>query len=78
MVENLAIGFSSESTQVELSNEYQYDRVRMVFKNLCVLVLWTKVALALEGLKGNTGIFLALYAWNTWIFPAPLGKGRAS
>ena len=22
----------------------------MVFKNLCVLVLWTKVALALEGL----------------------------
>ena len=23
----------------------------MVFKNLCILVLWTKVALALEGLK---------------------------
>ena len=23
----------------------------MVFKNLCVLVLWTKVALALKGLK---------------------------
>ena len=23
----------------------------MVFKNICVLVLWTKVALALEGLK---------------------------
>ena len=26
----------------------------MVLKNLCVLVLWTKVALALEGLSYNT------------------------
>ena len=25
----------------------------MVFKNICVLVLWTKVALALEKLKDN-------------------------
>ena len=24
----------------------------MVFKNLCILVLWTKVALALKGLRG--------------------------
>ena len=23
----------------------------MIFKNLCVLVLWTKIALALEGLR---------------------------
>ena len=34
-----------------LSNEYQHDRVKMVFKNLCVLVLWTKVPSALEGLS---------------------------
>ena len=47
----LANGYSSESTQRELSNEYQHDRVWMVLKNLCVLVLkWGKVALALEGL----------------------------
>ena len=46
----LAHGYSSESTQQELSNEYQHDRVYMVFKNLCVLVLWTKKASALEGL----------------------------
>ena len=38
-------------TQKEISNEYQHDRVEMVFKNLCVLVLWTKVASALEGLS---------------------------
>ena len=38
-------------TQRDLSNEYQHYRVWMVFKNLCVLVLWTKVASALEGLK---------------------------
>ena len=44
-VENRMVhGYSSESMQQELSNEYQYDRDKMVFKNLCVLVLWRKVA----------------------------------
>ena len=47
----LANGYSSESTHQELSNEYQHDRVKMVFENLCVLVLWTKVASAFEGLR---------------------------
>ena len=42
---------SSESSQQELSNEYQHDRVKMIFNNLCVFVLWTKVASALEGLR---------------------------
>ena len=51
MTETLAHGYSSESAQSELSNEYQHDRVQMVFKNLCVLVLWTKVAPAYEGLR---------------------------
>ena len=51
MIETLAHGYSSESTQLELSNEYQCNRVLMVFKNLCILVLWTKVASALEGLS---------------------------
>ena len=49
MIETLACGYSSESTQRELSNEYQHDRVQMVFKNHCVLVLWMKVASALGG-----------------------------
>ena len=44
-------GYSSESTHGELSNECQHDRVLMVFKNLCILVLWTKVASSLEGLS---------------------------
>ena len=35
--------------QQELSNEYQHDRVQMVFKRGCIPVLWTKVALTLEG-----------------------------
>ena len=51
MTETLAHGYSSENTQQELFNEYQHDRVSMFFKHLCVLVLWTKVALALEGLN---------------------------
>ena len=35
-------------TQRELSNEYQQGLD--VSKNLCIIVLWTKVASALEGL----------------------------
>ena len=50
MTETLANGYSSENTRRELSNEYQHDRVSMVFINLCILVHWTKVALALKGL----------------------------
>ena len=47
--ETLVYGYSPESTQWELSNEYQHDRVKM-FLNICVIVLSTKVVLALEGL----------------------------
>ena len=43
---------TGESAQRELSNEYQCDRVSMVFKNLCALVVfWMQVASALEGLS---------------------------
>ena len=49
--ETLEHGYSSERSQQELSNEYQHDRVKMFFKNLCIRVLWMKVALALKGLN---------------------------
>ena len=51
MTETLANGYSFESSQRELSDECQHDRVQMFFKNLCVLVLWIKVASALERLN---------------------------
>ena len=51
MIETLACEYSHESTQRELSNYYQGERVYMVLKNLWGLVIWTKVASALEGLK---------------------------
>ena len=35
-----------------LTNEYQQDHVKKVSKNLCVLVLWTQVTSASEGLRG--------------------------
>ena len=35
MIESLAHGYSSEGTHREPSNEYQYDRVYMIFNNLC-------------------------------------------
>ena len=50
MIEILAHVYSSESAQQEPSNEYKHDGVKMVFKNDCVLMLWTEVALALEWL----------------------------
>ena len=52
MTETLAHGYSSESTQQELSIEYQHDMVEMNTKKFCILEFWTKVALALEGLRG--------------------------
>ena len=51
MTETLAYGYSFESTKRELTNEYQHDRVYIVFMSLCVLVLRMKVASALEGLR---------------------------
>ena len=56
MTETLANGYASESTQRELSNEYQHDRVSMVFKDFSVLVFWTNVASALEGLMTNAHV----------------------
>ena len=53
MSETLANGYSFESTHGELSDEYQHDRVEMVFKDLSILVLRTKVPLALDGLRGR-------------------------
>ena len=50
ITETLANGYSSESTRRELSNEYHDDRVSMVSQESCILVLWTKVVSALEGL----------------------------
>ena len=57
----LAHGYSSESTQWELSNEYQDDRVSMFFKKICILVLWTKAASALEGLITHCAVYSNIY-----------------
>ena len=46
----MANGYSSESTQQELSNEYQYDRVKMIIIFFCFFVDWTKIISAVEGL----------------------------
>ena len=57
MTETLANRYSSESTQQDLSNGYQHDRVWMLFKDFCIFVLLTKIASALEGLRfSGTGM----------------------
>ena len=61
ITETLANGYSSESTQRELSNEYQHDRVLIVFKDFGILVLWMKVASALEGLNM---VMAFIFGWN--------------
>ena len=57
MAATLEHRYSFERTQRELSNEYQHDRVWMVFKNLCVTMLWMTVASALQGLRINSEKF---------------------
>ena len=68
MQKNLAHWCSSDSTQQELSNEYQHDRDEMVFKSLCVLALWAKVSSALEGkLKKNNYVQSNMFQNNALI-----------
>ena len=57
MTNTLAHGYSSESTQQELYNEYQHDRVRMVFKDLCVLVLGSKISLSIGRVESSSRKF---------------------
>ena len=56
LTETMAHGYSSESTQRELSNEYQHDRVCKVFKDVCIHVLCMKLASALERLRENISL----------------------
>ena len=51
MTEALVYGYSSYSTQQELSNEYPHDLVEMIFVMFCNLMHWTKVTSASEGLR---------------------------
>ena len=82
MIETMANEYSSESTLRELSNEYQHDRVSMIFKDFCVLVLSTNIGSALEGLiheAGNTHAFLGWCKENARIFlefPDTYGEDR--
>ena len=67
---NMAHGYSAESTQQELSYEYQHDSVWMIF-TLCLHFLhWTKITSASEGLSsiwiGNSeAINIAQIYWLT-------------
>ena len=67
MTEILTRGYSSESTQRELSNEYQHDMVKMVFRNLRVLVLLMNVAWALEVLR-TWGVVWSGLGIIRWLF----------
>ena len=51
----LAYGYTSESTQWKLSNEYQHAWLSL--DGFCIFVLWAKVALALEGLIHTCLVF---------------------
>ena len=54
MTETLANGYSSESTQRELSYEYPHDLVLMIFIIICFFVHWTKITSAAKGLDTRT------------------------
>ena len=61
MTEALAHMDSSDSTQLELSNEYQHDRVWMVFKNLFVACALDESNLSIERAKSVFGLLLSLH-----------------
>ena len=75
--QNPGTWYSSESTQRELSNEYQHDRVSMTFKNHCILVLWTKGAATLELWKyRNLGYHLFRFLFGClWVDCSMPGAG---
>ena len=54
MAETLAHGYSSERTQQALSNQYQHDRVKKIFKNVCALLIRMKVASALKKFSASS------------------------
>ena len=68
MIETLVHDYSLESTQRELSNEYQNIRVELFFKSL-----WSKVTSALEGLPRKSQLHLVRGITKTVML---LGQGR--
>ena len=51
MTETLAYGYSSESTQRQQSNEYQHDRVFMVFQRIFVSFALDESSLSIGRVK---------------------------
>ena len=74
--ETLAHGYSSESSQWELSNEYQHDRAWMVFKNICVLMCFGRKlnsSVRVTYLHSGLGHFIdhgSCPALNPWTLPS--------
>ena len=61
MTETQAYWYSSESAQRELSYEYPYDIVTKIFITFCILVNWTKLTTASEGLMKGSRLQGAVY-----------------
>ena len=71
----MAHGYSSDSDQKDISNEYHYDRVYIVFNNF---VVWRKVASALEGLTKlslhiscDSFVHFIYYMYLTYVWKRP-------
>ena len=72
----MANWYSSDSTQQELSNEYQHDRVWLFFKHFCRLAPWKKVASERKGLNHlctlgmvglmNNVVIIYVFVKSTW------------
>ena len=50
MTETMANGYSYDSTRLDLFNEYQHDRVKMIIKDFVFFVHWIKVTSEAEWL----------------------------
>ena len=69
ITETLPNGYSSESTQRELSNEYQHDMVKMFFKDFCVFCALSECALSIVRVNTVMGMIngtVAIYGKGSW------------
>ena len=53
MIETMANGYSSDSTQQELSTEHQYDRVKMIFIQILLFGALDESNLSIRGVNNT-------------------------
>ena len=68
MIESLANGYSYESAQWELSNEYKHDRVQIVFKFFLRSCVSDESSLSIERANKDNGDLTSSYMYIRYTY----------